>query len=119
MTELLKLFEALCPEVEAELKPKLSGILTRAFIRPYLPQYWVFKTESETVTFIVDKDGNASVVPEAGENPDVTVEIDHEYLTSALSTRSKPESPPEKYIENFHTKKGETAFNLLKKRMGL
>lgn len=119
MSEIKDIFESLCPEVEKELKPKLSSILMGPFIRGYLPQSWVFRTEKETVTFTVDKKGNAFVEEGEVEDPDVTIEIDHEFLVEALKTRAQPEKPPEKTEIKFLTTKGETAFNLLKKRFGL
>jgi hypothetical protein len=119
MSEIAEIFESLIPEVEKELKPKINSILMGPFIRGYLPQNWVFKTEKETVTFTVDKKGNATVKEEEEENPDVVVELDHDFMVQALKTRSQPEGDPNKKEIEFHTSKGETAFNLLKKRFGL
>jgi hypothetical protein len=119
MSELKEIFESLCPEVEKELRPKLKSILMGPFIRGHLPQSWVFRTEKETVTFSVDKKGNAVVKEGAEENPDVTIDLDHGYLVEALKTRKQPEKLSEKNDIRFHTKKGETAFNFLKKRFGL
>ena len=119
MSELMDILESLCPEIEKELKPKLGSILLGPFIRGYLPQSWVFRTEKETVTFSVDKKGITAVKEGAVEEPDVTIEIDHEFLVEALKSRSQPEKAPEKNDIEFHTTKGETAFNFLKKRFGL
>jgi hypothetical protein len=119
MSELLEIFESLCPEVERELKPKLSSILLGSFIRGYLPQSWVFKTEKETVTFSVDKKGNAKAEEGDRDEPDVTIELDHDFLVEALKTRAQPEKSPQKNDIKFLTTKGETAFNFLKKRFGL
>jgi hypothetical protein len=119
MAEIAEIFESLIPEIEKELKPKINSILLGPFIRGYLPQNWVFKSEKETVTFTVDKKGNATVKEEEEENPDVVIELDHEFLVEALKTRSQPEKSPEKSEIKFLTTKGETAFNLLKKRFGL
>lgn len=119
MSELMEIFESLCPEIEKELKPKLNSILLGPFIKGYLPQQWVFRTEKETVTFSVDKKGIASVKEGEVKEPDVTIEIDHEFLVAALKSRSQPEKSPEKNEIEFHTTKGETAFNFLKKQLGL
>ncbi len=119
MSELMEIFELLCPEIEEELRPKLKSILLGPFIKGYLPQQWVFRTEVETVTFSVDKKGITAVKEGAVEEPDVTIEIDQEYLVAALKSRSQPEKSPEKNEIEFHTTKGETAFNFLKKRFGL
>jgi hypothetical protein len=119
LTSLKEIFDSICPEVEKELKPMLGGLITGPMIRGYLPQRWIFKSEYETVTFTVDKKGNATVEEGEGEAPDVTIEMDHEYLVKALETRSQPSIPPIKNDIIFHTRKGETAFNYLKKRFGL
>ncbi len=119
MSEIAEIFQSLIPEVEKELKPKINSILLGSFIRGYLPQSWVFRTEKETVTFTVDKKGNAAVKEGDVEDPDVTIELDHEFLVEALKSRVQPEKPPEKSEIKFLTSKGETAFNLLKKRFGL
>jgi hypothetical protein len=119
MSEIKEIFESLIPEVEKELKPKINSILMGPFIRGYLPQNWIFKTEKETVTFTVDKKGNAVVKEGEEEDPDVTIELDHDYMVQALKTKSQPEGDPKKREIKFHTSKGETAFNLLKKRFGL
>lgn len=119
MTCLKGLFESICFDVECELKPKLSGFLSGAIIRSYLPQHWVFRTEKETITFSVDKNGNATVKTGAGGKPDVTIDIDHDYLSNVLKTRSKPSFLPNRSNIKFHTSKGKTAFNFLKDRFGL
>jgi hypothetical protein len=119
MKSLEGIFESICSEVEKELKPMLGGLLTGPMIRGYLPQNWIFITEEKTVTFTVDKKGNAAIENGASDEPDVTIEIDHEYLTTALETRTQPSISPKKNEITFHTKKGETAFNFLKKRFGL
>ena len=119
MTALKGIFESICYEVEAELKSQLSGFISGAFIRAYLPQEWVFKTENETITFSVDRNGNASVRIGTGSKSDVTINIDHEYLSTALTTRSQPSFQPKKNNVKFHTSKGRTAFNFLKKKFGL
>ena len=119
MAELLDIFESVCPEIEEELKPKLKSIILGPFIKSYLPQSWVFKTEKEIVTFCVDAKGNATVKDGEGDEPDVTIEIDHDFLVEALKSRRQPESSPEKQEINFRSTKGEAAFNFLKKRFGL
>jgi hypothetical protein len=118
MTALKGIFESLCDEVESELKANLSGF-RGIFVRGYLPQRWVFKTEKETVTFSVDKNGNTSVKNGAGSKPDVTINIDYEYLSTALTTQSQPSFQPKKNNVKFHTSKGKTAFNFLRDRFGL
>ena len=101
------------------MKKYLSGILTSGFIKPYLPQHWVFITEKETVTFMVEKKGDASVADGESETPDVTIKIDHDFLCQALKTREKPDFEPSHYDISFQTEKGKTAFGYLKKHLGL
>jgi hypothetical protein len=119
MTALKGIFESICYEVECEVKPKLSGFLTGVILRGNLPQHWVFKTEKETVTFSVDSNGNASVKTGGKSKPDVTINVDHDYLTTALTTRSQPSFSPKKLKTKFHTTKGERAFTFLRGRFGL
>ena len=119
MTCLITSFEPICSEVETKLKKALAGAITGYVVQRYLPQHWVFKTEEETVTFIVDHKGNCSIVNEASDSPDVTIEIDHEYLATALKTRKPPTLEPKKKEQKFHTLKGETAFNFIKDYLGL
>ncbi|MDO9538097.1 MAG: hypothetical protein Q7J68_07245 [Thermoplasmata archaeon] len=119
MPSLEELFISICAEVEKELKKVLKGLLSGPMVKGYLPQSWVFKTEIETITFHVDKKGNASVISGMGEEPDVTVSIDHEYLAAALTTREKPGFECKNLDIKFHTGKGQTAFGFLRKRLGL
>lgn len=119
MTFLVNIFKPICYEVESELKPKLNGFFTGPIVRGYLPQCWVIKTEKETVTFSLDNNGNTSVKTGAGSRPDVTIDIDHEYLSEALATRNQPSFVPKKSDITFHSQKGKTAFNFLRQRFGL
>ena len=57
---------------ESELRSRLNGFLG-GMIRAYLPQAWVFRTEEDVASLLVDRDGRLSVVPAAAPNPDVTV----------------------------------------------
>jgi hypothetical protein len=119
MSSLNVLFIPICQEVEKELKKVMKGLLTGPIIKGYLPQDWVFKTDVETITFSVDKKGNAVTTEGASQAPDVTISIDREYLAAALKERKKPEFEYKKFEVKFHTGKGETAFNYLRKRLGL
>jgi len=119
MSCLNELFQPICQEVEGQVKKYLRGILSAGFIKPYLPQHWVFITEQETVTFMVDKKGNTSVASAVSETPDVTIKIDHDFLAQAIKTREKPDFEPSNFDVSFQTKKGETAFGYLRKHLGL
>ena len=118
MTCLLELFESICSLIENKIKPNLRG-LTGLILIGYLPQQWVFVTEEETVTMAIDKKGNANVVNGAMENPDVTLEFDHKYLSTTLKAQSSPNFPPERSNVTLHTSKGKTAYNYLKQHFGL
>ena len=119
MPSLNELFIPICQEVEKELKKVMKGLLTGPIVKGYLPQSWVFMTGSETMTFSVDKKGNAITIEGASETPDVTIIIDYDYLAAALKERKKPEFEYKQFEVKFHTVKGETAFNYLRKRLGL
>lgn len=104
--------------IEAELKPRLSGFFGGT-VRAYLPQTWEFRTEEGTHSLVVDREGRASVQRGAAADPDVTVEISHDGLRAALTTRSKQAVGPGKVKVTPHTPKGKTAFDLLRSRLGL
>ena len=58
---------------EAELQSRLQGFLG-GFVRAYLPQVWVFKTDDGTVSLSIDTSGHATVAKGARPHADVTVE---------------------------------------------
>lgn len=118
MTCLIDHFESICSLIENQIKPNLKG-LAGIIVSGYLPQHWVFVTEEETVTLTIDKKGNANVVDGAMEKPDVTIEIDHKYLSTTLKAQSSPSFPPERSNVALHTSKGKTAYNYLKPHFGL
>lgn len=110
---------AICPEISAQLKPYLNGLLG-GFIKPYLPQNWVFRTETGVATLTVTQTGDARATDGPSPTPDVTIEWTQMQLTEALANRDKskvqPNSPPK---VSFQTRKGETAFNFLRSRFGI
>ena len=104
--------------LEMEIKKNL-GELLGGIVRIYLPQNWIFKTESEIVTLRVDKNGNTIITDGPTPNPDVTIEVDHEYICEVLKLRGQPSFRPKFYNVTPHTKNGRTAFNFMRKRFGL
>jgi hypothetical protein len=118
MACIAKLLENLRPEVESGLKPYLGGFIG-AVIRTYLPQTWVFVTETEAATFYVACSGDTVVYPQAADRPDVTIVVDHAVIFSALSTRDSSLVPAGRREVRFQTQKGRTAFNFLRSRFGL
>jgi len=104
--------------VEPQVKP-----LT-LFIGGWLPQHWVFTTESGSSTLVVEKSGDSGAVLGASPTPDVTVEWTDAQLDAALSVvltngdrNTVPRDPPPTI--KAHTKKGKDALNMLGGRLGL
>jgi hypothetical protein len=105
--------------IESQLKPALSG-LTGFLVRGYLPQAWVFETESEIATLTVDAYGNVSTQPGGLPSRDVTIRWTHDLLASVLKTRSRASVPSDAHPSvTTHTPKGQTAFSYLRGRFGL
>lgn len=108
-----ELLGGLCAEVEGKIAPWLI------FIRSYLPQSWVFRTEKEVVTFSVSKDGKASVASNAFSEPDVIIDWKHELLCQVLKTRDKKVVPAgERPDIKILTKKGDAAYRFLRQTFG-
>jgi|YelNatPaOPRAMG01_1025707.scaffolds.fasta_scaffold05150_11 hypothetical protein len=103
----------LCGEVEGKVAPWLI------FIRSYLPQSWVFKTEKEVATFSVSKDGKASVTPTIASEADVIIDWKHDLLCKVLRTRDKKVVPDgEKPDIKILTRKGDAAYRFLRQTFG-
>jgi hypothetical protein len=118
MVEIRPLLDALVPEIQREAKEALSGLITGAVLRGYLPQAWVFETEEETVTFLVDREGNARTIEGAHEDPDVGIRAPAEDLAVVLGERRMPEGAGQRILYKHYTGKGRTAWNFLKNRFG-
>jgi hypothetical protein len=104
------------PRIEAEIKPRLSGLFG-GFVRAYLPQTWVFRTEDDSASLVVDARGDTTVTPKALPNPDVTVEGPAAALQAALGGKGRPAHGAVKVTP--HTAKGRAAFDYLRPRFGL
>jgi hypothetical protein len=115
---LVELLASIAPDLEQRVRAQLSGF-TAMFVRPYLPQRWVFVTESETASLVVDTTGGVTAVAGIAAPPDVTLEIGLERLRIALTTRRKELVPPGPLKVTPHTSKGETTFQFLRSRLGL
>jgi hypothetical protein len=116
--ELVELLASIAPGLEQRVRAQLAGFAAM-FVRPYLPQRWVFVTETETASLIVDATGAVSAVAGAAEPTDVTLKIGFERLRIALTTRRKELVPPGPLEVIPHTPKGKTAFEFLRSRLGL
>ena len=104
--------------IEPEVRSRLQGLFG-GFVRAYLPQAWVFVTESETATLRVDVRGSVTVVPGATDAPDVTVELSVARLRAALTSRRPSAGTTGKISVTPHTSKGKAAFDYLRDRVGL
>lgn len=118
MPPLLELLASVAPDLEQRLKAQMTGFAAM-FVRPYLPQRWVFVTESETATLVVDTNGGVSAVAGVATPVDVTLKIGFERLRIALTSRKKELVPPGPLEVTPHTSKGQTAFQFLRSRLGL
>jgi len=118
MGELADLLAEAGQQWEPELKRRLQGMLGGIF-RAYLPQAWVFRTEAETATLEVDRDGRVTVEEGEPKPPDVTVEVPLRRLASALRAAGRETIPPGELKVTPHTAKGRTAFDYLRSRLGL
>ena len=113
------LLASFCPEIEDQLKPNLSG-LKGLVVASQLPQAWNFKTETESVVFSIDKQGNASVRNGSVVAPDVTIVWKHDHLAMVLRNRS-PSGLPKGALPSVtvHTSKGKRGYEILRKQIGI
>jgi hypothetical protein len=118
MTSLVPLLESVARDIQPQIRSQLGGFFG-GMVRAYLPQTWVFRTEREVASLSVDRNGGVTVVNGPAANPDVTIEIPHDRLETALRTRSRSQVPPGPLTVTPHTSKGKTAFEYLRSRVGL
>ncbi|MFY9717083.1 MAG: hypothetical protein WAK40_04020 [Thermoplasmata archaeon] len=102
---------------QKEVQSRLHGFFG-GMLRQFLPQVWVFRTEQGVASLCVAADGVATVTPGAVAPADVTIEVGHERLRTALTTRGKTIAPGP-FSATPHTAKGRTAFDYLRSRLGL
>lgn len=112
-----ELLRPLAARAEAEVRPRLAGFFG-GMLRQFLPQVWVFRTEQGTASLRVAADGAATVAPGALAPADVTVEVGHARLESALASHGKATVPGPLAVTP-HTAKGRAAFDYLRPRLGL
>ncbi len=119
MGQVEDLLQGFCVEAEAELRPRLQGF-TGMILGSFLPQVWVFETESECVTVRAAPDGRISIIPADGLQRDLTIKWREDLLCNVLKTRSKTGVPEGEVPEVVrHTQKGSAAFNYLRGRLGI
>jgi hypothetical protein len=104
-------------EAQKEIRSRLKGFFG-GMIRHFLPQVWVFRTEEGTATLCVARDGAVTVTRGAASPADVTIDVGHARLATALATRGKTVAPGPLTVTP-HTAKGRTAFDYLRSRLGL
>ena len=123
MSCLLNLLEQLSPRVEAELRPHLRSLVRGTIVRHHLPQVWVFDTDAERVSFIVDHQGAVSALGSSDPPLDVLISVSHDVLSTALEAalglRDSHAVIRGPITPTFYTRKGERAFNYLRQRIGL
>jgi len=111
--------EALCEEVERQLKSKLH-LQIGNLVRLYLPQTWVFETELGECSIYIDVDGNARVWRGVEHDRDITLIWRYDALAKVLESKNRSSVQPGDYPTVLvQTEKGRAAFNYLKKEFGL
>jgi hypothetical protein len=115
---LAELLERVTPDLEREVRSRLQGFLG-GFIRAFLPQVWVFETESETATLRVEPSGAVTVAPGSVPSPDVSVSAPRARLEAMLTSRERPGSAPSDVSVLLHTARGRAAFDQVRGRFGL
>jgi len=106
------------PSLEKEVRSRIGGFLG-GLVRAYLPQTWVFRTEEDVASLVVEADGHVTVAPAALPDPDVTVELPHGELARMLAAHRERPPDPGRVKVTPHTTKGRTAFDYLRGRLGL
>lgn len=119
MESIVRLLGDLCPEIELFLRKEANDLVDTLGER-YLPQYWVFQTEVETATLMIDRQGKASAHQGGIPQPDVTVRWRHDLLMTVIRTRSRASVPDGFYpAVQKRPPKGQAVFNLLREQIGL
>ena len=105
-------------QVQSEVQRALSGF-EGFFVRPYLPQTWNVKTETESAILTVDSSGRAQVSSGLAQSPDVTIEATHRLANAALSgDRRTAGLYANEASVTTHTSKGQAAWQFLRGRLG-
>jgi hypothetical protein len=110
------------PRVTSELQPQLQNPMIATMLRTYLPQTWLFISETAKGTLFVGLDGVAKVFEGDYGTPDVSITwTDQAYFAAfVLQNRSAipPQSPKEPSVQRI-TPKGGAAFDFLHERLNL
>ena len=115
------LTDTIVPQVTAQLQPELQKFIVGGMIKGYLPQTWIFVSETGAGTMVVDKNGVAQAQEGQLENPDVRITWTDQAFLAALVLQNRaavPSGAGEPKVEKI-TSKGGTAFDFLRKRFNL
>lgn len=107
-------------EVTAQVQGGLRG-LGGFLVKGYLPQSWYFVTETGSAFLVVDKAGTATVHDGQAPAPDVTITWTDRAFHAAMVLRDQSQIPRADGAPDVvtHTGKGKTAFNFVRKHLGL
>jgi len=106
-------------EIEMRMRLQLDAFVRGSLVRAQLPQSWNFKTEQETASFSVSKDGKTSIDDGQVPEPDVTIEWKHDFLCVVLKNRSIEGIPPgEEPVVTVHTMKGRIGYAMIRRSLG-
>jgi hypothetical protein len=119
MSCILSLLRNLFPEIEHELKTGLqSG--KGPDIEEFLPQFWVFETENETVSLMINAQGKAYAQTGEVPNRDLTIRWKHDVLALVLRSGNRASVSRDAHPEVIiHKPEGQAAFDFLRGRLGL
>ncbi len=110
------------PRVTDELQSYLQNPMAATMVRSYLPQTWLFISETGKGTLFVDVDGIARVFEGSFGAPDVSITWTDQafFATLVLQNRSAVAlgTPKEPAVQRL-TQKGGTAFDFLHGRFNL
>lgn len=113
--EVKSLLEDYRPEIEEKIKPHLDG-LRGVIVKTRLPQVWSFRTEQESVSIFIDKDGKTKVKAGESQAPDVTIEWKQDFLCSVLSKKSAKDIPSgERPDITIHSPKGHDGYSIVRR----
>jgi hypothetical protein len=115
------LTETIAPKVTAQLQPELKKFFVGGIIKGYLPQNWLFISETGKGTLFVDKTGLAQAQEGEIGSPDVSITWTDEAFHAALVLQDRNAVPAGAGQPNVQkiTSKGGTAFDFLRKRFNL
>jgi len=116
ISSLAGVLQKFCEEMMKRLKTELGRFYTGGYMSKYLPQTWLFKTENEAFTIVMDSEGNVVLSGTESKTPDVRIYTTEITLSNALQSNVKPKW---QWHVAFNTKKGEAAYTYMRGKFGL